>query len=310
MVKLSVLWRTLTITRNPLAVLSLKREKTRKSVTFRNGFTFRLTWPQFRSFRESYPFFARYCITQLEDDLFKLEDVRSKVVCESKLVPLLCELMTDFVIHQEGKDLFHLRSEKLELVGSSGMLVCIQEQRTGEYECDCNGKVVLDVGGFEGESAAYFWRKGAKKIIIYEPVLEHVESIKRNLMFNKIEAEVHSTGIGDHDGTQIIRYEEIDPGFGIHSKGKNSVEIRIKDASNIIGESGADIAKFDCEGAEECLVRVPAKILQKIAYYIIEVHSPEIRRAVLEKFQNSGFTLEKEVTKPKTCHYSVLTFKK
>ena len=163
MVKLSILWRTLTVTRNPLVVLSLKRGKTRKSVTFRNGFTCRLTWSQFRSFRDSYPFFTKCSVTQLEDDLFKLEDKRSKVVCDSKLVPLLCELMTDFVIHREGEDLFHLKNEKLELLGSSGMLVCIQEQRTGEYECDCNGKVVLDIGGFEGESAAYFWMKGAKK---------------------------------------------------------------------------------------------------------------------------------------------------
>jgi FkbM family methyltransferase len=139
------------------------------------------------------------------------------------------------------------------------MLLCIQELRTGEYECDCKDKVVLDVGGFEGESAAYFWIKGAKKIIIYEPVTTHVEFIKENVMLNHIKAEIHQSGIGNQDGTQIIQYNKTDPGFGILSKGPNRIEIKIKDISKVIEESGAEIAKFDCEGSEEYLVDVPAE---------------------------------------------------
>lgn len=308
MTKLSIVWKTLTITKNPLAVLSMKHDKSRKAITFRNGFTCRLTWPQFRSFRDSYPFFTKCAVRQVEDDLFKLEDERSKVVCSSRLVPLLCEFMRDFTIHQEKEDLFHLKNEKLELFGSSGMLVCIQEQRTGEYECDCRGKVVLDIGGFEGESAAYFWMKGAKKVIIYEPVPEHVEFIKRNIALNNIKAEIYQAGIGNKNGTQIIQYNETDPGFGFLCKGLKSMKIKIRDVSEAIEESGAELAKFDCEGAEESLVHVPAETLRKIEYYIIEVHSPEIRRAIFEKFQNADFTLEKETLKP--AGFSVLTLKR
>lgn len=307
MAKLSIIWRTLTVTRNPLVILSMKRGKTRKSVTFRNGFTYCLTWPQFRLFRDNYPFFTKYSVTQVEDDLFRIEDERSEVVCAARLFPIMFDLIRDFALHQE-KEVFHLKNEKLELVGSLAMLVCVQELRTGEYECDCQDKVVLDVGGFEGESAAYFWIKGAKKIIIYEPVATHIESIKKNVTLNHIKAEIHQTGIGNQNGTQIIQYNETDPGFGILSKGQNRIEIKISDTSKVIEESGADLAKFDCEGAEECLVHVPAEILQKIAYYIIEVHSPEIRRAILEKFQSAGFTLEKETSKP--CQFSVLALKR
>ncbi len=99
------------------------------------------------------------------------------------------------------------------------MLVCLQELRTGEYECDCRDKVVLDVGGFEGESAVYFWSKGAKKIIIYEPVAAHVEFIKKNIELNHINAEIHQSGIGNRNGTETIEYNETDPGFGVLSKG-------------------------------------------------------------------------------------------
>lgn len=308
MAKISVIWRTLTVTRNPLVVLSLKQGNSRKSVLFRNGSTYRLTWPQFRTFRDNYQFLTKYSVTQLEDDLFKIEDKRSEVVCAATLLSMMFDLMRDFGIHQEKESTFHLKNEKLELAGSLGMLFCLQELRTGEYECDCKDKVILDVGGFEGESAAYFWSKGAKKIIIYEPVAAHVEFIKKNVALNHIKAEIHQSGIGNQNGTQTIHFDETDPGFGILSKGTKKIEIKISDVSKVIEESGAEIVKFDCEGAEKWLVGVPAKILQKIPYYIIEVHSLEIRRAVLEKFLSAGFTLKKEISKP--GEFSVLIFKR
>lgn len=308
MVKLNVVWRTLTVTGNPLVILSLKRTGARKSVTFRNGSTYSLTWPQFRTFRDSYPFLSKYEITQVEDDLFKIVDKRSEVSCTSEQLPMMFDLMRDFTLRQEERG-YHLKSEKLELVGSLAMLSCIRELRTGEYEYDYKDKVVLDVGGFEGESAVYFWQKGAKKVIIYEPVPAHVEVIKKNVALNHIQAEIHQSGIGTKDETQIIEYEKTDPGFGILNKGSKHLEIQISEASRVIQESGANIAKFDCEGGEQSLVDVPTEILRKIAYYIIEVHSPQIRTAVLEKFLGAGFTLEKDMPKPPT-QFSVLAFKR
>ncbi len=307
MVKLRVIWRTISVTRNPLAALSLKNSKNRKSITFRNNLTYCLTWPQFRVFRDNYPLLTKYTITQIESDLFKISDKRSEVFCSYGLLPVIFDLMEDFAINKE-KGVFHLKNEKLELFGSSAMLVCIHELRTGEYECDYKDKVVLDIGGFEGESAVYFWLKGAKKVIIYEPVATHVELIKKNVMLNNVEAEIHQKGIGNKNGTQIIHYNETDPGFGILCKGPNYIEIKISEVSKVIEESGAEIAKFDCEGAEEYIVGVPVEILKKIAYYIIEVHSHEIRRVVLEKFINAGFILEKEIPKPD--QFSVLAFKR
>lgn len=307
MSKISVFWRTLTVTRNPLVVLALKRRNSRKSISFRNGLIYRLTWHQFRVFRDNYQFLSEYSVTQLEDDNFKITGERSEVVCSAKLFPMIFDLMRDFGIQQEKEGTFHLKNEKLELTGSLGMLYCIQELKTGEYECDCKDKIILDVGGFEGESAAYFWSKGAKKIVVYEPVAEHIEFIKKNVELNHIEAEIHQSGIGNQNGTQTIHFDETDPGFGIMSKGSKTIEIKISDVSEVIEKSGAEIGKFDCEGSEESLIGIPVEILQKIPYYIIEVHSLEIRRAVHEKFISAGFTLEKELHKP--GEFSVLILK-
>ena len=71
------------------------------------------------------------------------------------------------------------------------------------------------------------------------------------------------------------------------------MKIKIKDITKIISESGAEVAKIDCEGAEISLVNVPQEILRKIEYAMIEVHSLQIRHALIQKFRNSGFTLEK-----------------
>jgi FkbM family methyltransferase len=285
---------------------SLKRGGSR-TVSFRNGSTYCLSWPQFRVFRDNYPFLTKYKVTQVEDDLFKIADEKNEVVSSAALLPMLFDLMQDFAIHQEN-ELYRLKNEKQELVGTEAMLVCIQELRTGEYECDCKGKVVLDVGGFEGESAVYFWGKGAKKIVIYEPVPAHVEAIKKNVALNYINAEIHPSGIGSQDGTQTIHFNQTDPGFGILSKGPKSTEIKITNVSKVIAESGAQIGKFDCEGAEESLVGVPADILQKIPSFIIEVHSLKIKEAILKKFLGAGFSLEKEIPKP--GEFVVLIFKK
>ena len=292
--KINVIWQMLTITRNPFTGLYLKISKTRKPVTFRkHKSTYHLTYPQYRIFRENYPFLLKYRITQLTDDTFKIQNQTNEVTCPSELIPMILDLMKDYSIHQENQ-MFHLKDKKMEVFGSVGMLYCLQEIRRGDYNYEYKDKVVLDVGGFEGESAVYFWSKGAKKVIVYEPVTEHIETIRKNMALNQIEAEIHNSGVGPKNGTKMIQYSRTDPGFGLFEEGKNKVQIRINDISKVIAKSGADIAKFDCEGAEIHLIDVSEEILRKVSYYIIEVHSPEIRQKIVEKFEHAGFELENE----------------
>ena len=308
MVKLSALKRTLSVTRNPLAPLLLMLSQGRKKISFRSGFTFQLTWPQFRIIRDSYPLLQKCAITQEAEDLFRIKHCMSEVAVDSSWLPLMCDLMQKFTIRQLQADLFNIKNNTLDLVGDICMLGCIQELETGEYNLDYRGKVVLDVGGFQGESAVFFAMRGARKIIIYEPVATHIELIKRNVAANHVNAEIHNEGVGDHDGTLKVSYTDMNSSFGLQTDGLHTTEIRIRKAAAVIDESEADIAKFDCEGAEESLIHVPNETLRKISYYLVEVHSPEIRNALIEKFQRGGFTLEKDT--PKTPQLSVLTLRK
>lgn len=306
--KLTTIWKTLTVTRNPLTALQLKKSKTRKNVTFKNSkASYCLTWPQFRVFRDHNSFLEKYQVKQVEDDSFRISNHRSQVTCSSDLLPMMFDLMEDFAVNQK-EGLFHLKNTEMELLGSLDMLYCFQELRKGDYEGDYKGKVVLDVGGFEGESAAYFWSKGAKRIVVYEPLAIHIENLKKNFSINGIEGQINQLGVAEEDGTQEIEYQEMNPGFGIAHKGPNCIKIKVKSFSKVIDESGAEVAKLDCEGAEIHVVSVPLEILRKVTTYIIETHSPGIRKAILEKFKKSGFKLVKEKVESK--QYSVLTFKR
>jgi FkbM family methyltransferase len=202
--------------------------------------------------------------------------------------------MKKYAVKQVEDNLFEMQGEGVKLIGSLFMLLSVRELEGGMYDCDCSGKVVLDVGGFQGESAVFFSKMGAKKVIIYEPVIAHHRLITKNVSLNHVNAEIHDEGIGNRDGTQIISYEETDTAFGLLGKGQHKMEIKIRDVAEIIDKSGANVAKFDCEGAEESLINVPSEILRRIELYIIEVHTPEIRRAIIEKFKASNFSLEKE----------------
>ncbi len=287
--------RTLAATRDFTSILLMRLKKQRRSITFRNGFRFRLTWPQFRTLRDSYVFVRNFAVEQLADDRFKMTHGIHVYVGSLITITTISELLQKYTVEQTQENLFRIRNEKFDFTGTSGILVSIWELESGIYNCDCSGKIVLDIGGFQGESAVFFSSLGASKVIVYEPVPSHLEFISKNLSANNVNAEFHIEGVGHSDGTMKIQYDEASLGFGVLDKGSNQLEIKIKDVSKVTKESGADVAKFDCEGAEESLVNVPEEILRMLELYMIEVHTPAIRNAIMEKFSRSGFDLVKEI---------------
>jgi len=181
----------------------------------------------------------------------------------------------------------------------------------GCYEYDYRGKVVLDVGGFEGESAVFFHSKGAKKIVIYEPVVEHHSVICENVCLNNVDAEVHCEGIAEGDGERVVVYDNVGLGFGFEEgEGLNRLSVKVRDVSRVIVTSGADVAKFDCEGAELSLLSVSKETLRLLEYVIVEVHTLQIRQQILEKFKNSDFIVNKDIDRGNNDGISVLHFKR
>jgi len=169
------------------------------------------------------------------------------------------------------------------------------------YSIDFNNKVVLDVGAFVGDTAVFFASKGARKIVAYEPVPYHVKFIQMNAELNGVNIELHDEGMGDTNENKTIFYDTFGMDFG-WKQGSNQLEIKTRNAQQVINDSNADMAKIDCKGAEESLLQVPNETLRKIPQYIIEVHSLTIREQIIAKFESAGFLTERNFS-PFDYHY-------
>jgi FkbM family methyltransferase len=257
-------------------------------VVFKNGTKLHLTWAQFRILRDYYPYWSKFKIEQIDDNLFKLKQEKNEITGNLPFICLISELIEKYgcTITQKGTECFDITVKSFKLVGSSEMLIILQELLSGTYDCYCQDKTILDIGGFEGETVVYFSSLGAKKVLMYEPIPVNFERARENIERNGVNAELFNYGIDEADGSFEISFRS------------NKATCLVKNISAVILESKADIVKIDCEGAEQCLVTVSNELLRSADLYLIELHSSEIRRKVLEKFNESGFIVFKDITLP------------
>ncbi|MGD0644460.1 MAG: FkbM family methyltransferase [Candidatus Bathyarchaeia archaeon] len=317
MAKLKLIIITLKTTKNFWQLAFLKASPRKRKVFFRNGITIEVDLTGYRKIRdllyylgnqkfnikkygqafvvskerplfnclvpsvETLPFFnfllsltnQNWNVSQIDASTFKVDKRASS-----------------YKICSFGDRLFLAKSERISFTGPLESLTAyFLECEKGLYDYDYDGKTVLDIGGFCGESAVFFASQGARKVIIYEPVKEHHELIRKNIAMNGVKAELHEEGMGEKNGSLSINYETADLAFGLSSKGKKMVTIQIKSAQDIINQSKADIAKIDCEGAEINLASVPREVLGLIRFYIVETHTKSIQDTITKKFIESGF---------------------
>ncbi|WGM90388.1 MAG: FkbM family methyltransferase [Candidatus Bathyarchaeum tardum] len=269
--------KTFQTTKNPFRVLYMAFKGGTCLVKFKNGLTCELDLDQFMALRDHYSWLKEGRLVATADGNWMIDLNNYRLLVSPKMLALSMFLIT--------------------------------ELKNGEYDADFSDKTVLDVGAFIGDTACYFASKGAKKVVLYEPVLMHHEFIRKNIDLNHVNAEVHKAGIDLVDGETIVPFDDDNAnlgGFGLHNKvGNKMISLKLKAVSNVIKESHADIAKFDCEGAEECLVSVPVDVLRLISLFMIEIHSDALRDVIVNKFQECGFTIRKEYHNPTGHLYTI-----
>jgi FkbM family methyltransferase len=184
----------------------------------------------------------------------------------------------------------------LQVAGNIHTLEILQEpfaEIYGKKLFPYQGARVLDVGGYAGETMLLFFDWGANSVVVYEPIPENCDFIHLNARMNGLESktEIYQEGIAEHDHVATIRYTPANCGFSVGDGGNKKALIQFRDIRKVIENSKADIAKFDCEGAEQYLESVSVDTLRVIPNYTIETHSTMIREALMLKFRESGFTL-------------------
>lgn len=177
------------------------------------------------------------------------------------------------------------------------------------YDYDWKDKNVLDVGGFIGDSALFFLENGAKHVVIYEPLQINVDAMRFNLASLQEKITIHQKAATEKNGPFILSSDDAigSPGFGL-KKGTNEILCEGIALKNILQQDSIDVAKIDCEGAEQFLIDISSDLIGTIPYWIIETHSLDLTKQIKEKFSHSGFSLNKEYSCTETI--AILHFKK
>lgn len=164
------------------------------------------------------------------------------------------------------------------------------------YDYDWKGKKVLDIGGFIGDSALFFFEKGADQVIIYEPLQGNLEALNYNLKAYKTQCEIYAQAIAQKDGQTTLSSEtpEGDAGFGI-KMGKYQMECEGISIPTLLKKHSVDVIKMDCEGGERFLAEVSPSDLQSVPYWIIETHHQTIYQSVVNSFLKNGFKKTKDI---------------
>jgi FkbM family methyltransferase len=172
----------------------------------------------------------------------------------------------------------------------------------GKYLPDIKDKIVLDIGGYIGDTAIYFSNLGASMVYVYEPHPVLYQILAKNIELNNLK-NVITINCGASNENSIIFAKEDNfyngPTGAFGSKlsrereGKR-VEMKAVSFKEIIENIGEiDFVKMDCEGCEfQVLLSCGRLHLKRIRKMVVEYHSnPE---KIIKHLEDSGFFVDLE----------------
>ena len=134
-----------------------------------------------------------------------------------------------------------------------------------DYELDgrdLSGRVVVDVGGYIGDSALRFAALGAE-VHVFEPFGGAVAAMRRNIGLSGLAGNrihVHPVALSTSDGTARVRFDAAKGSFAATDgtgEGPDAEAITMVDAGRYLAAAGiprGGILKMDCEGCEYGLI--------------------------------------------------------
>lgn len=162
------------------------------------------------------------------------------------------------------------------------------------YKFDWQDKTVVDIGGFIGDTALYFLSKGAKKVVVYEPVAKNVKVMTMNLDGKEKLVQYHQKALAAENGPVFFSSEQPQGscGFGQATPGDYRVECSGVTISKILGDNyPIDVIKVDCEGGEEHLLGMSYGEIRSVPYWIVETHTEDLYTKIIKKFSDDGFSM-------------------
>jgi len=155
----------------------------------------------------------------------------------------------------------------MKRMGGLGWLP-IEHRATSEQlflnSLDVAGRVVYDIGAFEGLMAMLFAKRGASQIVCYEPNSRNRERLCQNIKINGLQnVTIRDVGLGEASGTLSMSWSPDTPGgasvdsaisSGIleHQSGRSeSISVTTLDEDRVLHNFPAPrVIKIDIEGFE------------------------------------------------------------
>lgn len=174
-----------------------------------------------------------------------------------------------------------------------------------------NGKVVYDIGAFQGLMTLFFARS-ARRVITYEPNPTSHARAAENIQLNKLDnVTLRNFGVGAEAGELRLVYDPLMPGAasgdpqvggqisGMADRVREAIVkvVRLDDDIQTNGLPAPDFMKIDVEGMELGVLKGAEGVLRRVhpAVYIElhgadEAHKAENARAVIEFLRGCGYS--------------------
>jgi FkbM family methyltransferase len=158
-----------------------------------------------------------------------------------------------------------------------GVLEIYETFQTNSYDIPVKDAVILDIGGFIGDTAVFFAKKGARHISVYEPAPSLFNLALNNIVLNRVDDKVtlYNVAVGAEDGEATFKFNLFHPGGSSFATVENAIEYKVKLVSiTRILNKPVDLLKMDVEGAEHEIVSAAEKadLLRNAKKIIMEIH--------------------------------------
>jgi len=163
--------------------------------------------------------------------------------------------------------------------------------------------IVIDIGGYIGDTAIFFALEGARNVFSFEPHPMLFDLLQTNISLNSLEKTVIPYRLAVGDNSKVIPLR-VPPGkyrtyktLGITTSGSGPIicyaqQVAFEEILSKFNE--VDIVKFNCEGCEySSILSSSVESLRKIKYFIIHMHECDVslRLALLTQLKKAGFKL-------------------
>lgn len=177
-----------------------------------------------------------------------------------------------------------------------------------DYGDDFVGKVVIDVGAYNGDSSVFFALQGAKKVIALEPYPPNYALARTNTARMRLEEKVSllPVALGPQDGRLTLQVAATSPDANsfdpsgspllklVHYTDTAEVEVfSLPTLMERYGLEAVDFLKLDCEGCEFAVIEnLTPEQMRRVHAWHIEYHAKPDK--LIERLRSAGFQVRRE----------------